>query len=97
MPVSKDDIYRIARLARLELTPQELECLSKDLAQIIAYIDKIQKVDTNGAVPQAPFAKAVSVFREDEIKPSLPKEKALGNAPDNDEDYFRVPKVIGRK
>jgi aspartyl-tRNA(Asn)/glutamyl-tRNA(Gln) amidotransferase subunit C len=95
VPITKDEILKIAALARLELTSRELEKLASELAQIVAYIDQIKQVDTTGIVPRSQFIKAENVFRDDIVKPSLPKEAALGNAPDRDEDYFRVPKVIG--
>ena len=95
MPILKKDIRRAARLARLELTSEEFEKLSKDLAQIIAYIDQIKEVETDGIIPQSLSIRAENIFREDKIKPSLPKIKALRNAPEKDKDYFRVPKVIG--
>ncbi len=95
MPITKDEILKVAALARLELTPQELEKMAVDLAQIVAYVDQIKKINTDGIVPRSQFIKAENVFREDIVKPSLPVEKALGNAPDRDEEYFRVPKVIG--
>jgi len=95
VPILKEDILKVARLARLELTPEELELFSKDLAKIISYIDQLKKVNTDGIVPRNRFIKAENVLREDIVKPSLPKEKALANAPDRDEDFFRVPKVLG--
>ena len=95
MPILKEDILKVARLARLELTPEELELFSKDLAKIISYIDQLKKVNTDGIVPRKRFIKAENMLREDIVKPSLPKEVALANAPDRDEDFFRVPKVLG--
>lgn len=95
MLILKEDICRAAGLARLKLTTEELEKLCRDLAQIIAYIDQIQTVDTDGIIPRSQFIKAENVFREDKIKPSLPKTETLSNAPEKDKDYFRVPKVIG--
>lgn len=94
MPISKDDILRIAALAKLELNPEELESLHHDLTKIISYIDQIRQVDTSGIVPQSQFIKAENVFRDDIVKPSLTKEQALSNAPDKDDDYFRVPRVL---
>ncbi len=94
MPITKDDILKIASLARLELSAGELEKIHKDLVQIISYIEQIQKVNTDGIMPSSQFIKAENVFREDIVKPSLPREKALSNAPDTDGEYFKVPKVL---
>lgn len=95
MPITKNDILKVAALARLDLTPEELDRFSKDLAQILTYVEQIQKVDTEGIVPQSQFIKAENVFRSDSIRPSLPRSEALANAPDRDEEYFRVPRVLG--
>jgi aspartyl-tRNA(Asn)/glutamyl-tRNA(Gln) amidotransferase subunit C len=95
VPITKNDILKVAALARLDLTPEELDRFSKDLAQILTYVEQIQKVDTEGIVPQSQFIKAENVFRSDSIRPSLPRSEALANAPDRDEEYFRVPRVLG--
>lgn len=95
MPITKNDILKIAALARLELTPEELDQLTRDLAQIITYVEQIRQVDTEGIVPRTQFIAKENVFREDVVKPSLPREKALGNAPDHDGVYFKVPRVLG--
>jgi aspartyl-tRNA(Asn)/glutamyl-tRNA(Gln) amidotransferase subunit C len=95
VPVGKEEIRKVARLAHLELTPKELEKLSKELARIIGYIDQIKSIDTSGIVPRSQNLKTENVLREDKAKPSLPKEKALANAPDKDDDFFKVPKVLG--
>jgi len=94
VPISKDDILKIAALAKLELRPEELESLHHDLTQIISYIDQIQQVNTDGIVPQSQFIKAENVFRDDIVTLSLTREEALSNAPDKDDDYFRVPRVL---
>ncbi len=95
MPLSKDQVQHIARLARLSLTPDEVELYTRELGSILNYIDQLQAVDTTGVEPQNQFIKAENVFRADEIRPSLPREVVLRNAPDKDEEYFHVPKVIG--
>jgi aspartyl-tRNA(Asn)/glutamyl-tRNA(Gln) amidotransferase subunit C len=95
VPITKAEILKIAALARLELTPEEVERLTADLARILTYVDQIKQVNTEGIVPRSQFIRAENVFRDDMVKPSLPKDAVLANAPDRDEDYFRVPKVIG--
>ncbi|MCX6826694.1 MAG: Asp-tRNA(Asn)/Glu-tRNA(Gln) amidotransferase subunit GatC [candidate division Zixibacteria bacterium] len=95
MPLTKDDILKVASLARLELTTEELEQLYKDLAQIVVYVDQIKQVNTEGIIPQTQFIKIENVFRNDINRPSLPREKVLGNVPDQDGEYIRVPKVLG--
>jgi len=94
VPISRNDILKIASLARLELTPEELERFHHDLERIISYVEQIQKIDTDGIVSGEQFLKTENVFREDIVKPSLPREKALSNAPDSDGEFIRVPRVL---
>ncbi len=95
MPLSNAQVEHIARLARLNLTPEEIERYTTDLTVILDYIDQLKTVDTEGVEPQNQFVKAENVFREDIAEPSLPRDKALGNAPKQDGEFFLVPKVIG--
>ena len=95
MPLTKEQVEQVAALARLKLSPPEIESFTKDLTVILDYVDQLKSVNTDGLEPKDQFIKAENVFREDEIKPSLSREQALANAPDKDEEFFRVPKVIG--
>jgi aspartyl-tRNA(Asn)/glutamyl-tRNA(Gln) amidotransferase subunit C len=94
MPLSCAQVEHIAKLARLNLSPAEIEKFTHELTVILSYIDQLQSVDTEGVEPQNQFIKAENVFREDIVESSLPRQEALKNAPDRDEEYFRVPKVI---
>lgn len=94
MPLSKEQVEHIAKLARLNLTLEEIEKFTKELTIIVDYFDQLKAVDTEGVGPQSQFIKAENVFREDGVRPSLPRKMALRNAPDSDGEYFRVPKVI---
>jgi aspartyl-tRNA(Asn)/glutamyl-tRNA(Gln) amidotransferase subunit C len=95
MLLSHAQVEHIARLARLNLTPEEIERYTTELTVILDYIDQLKLVNTEGVEPQNQFIKAENVFRDDVAEPSLPREKALGNAPQQDGEYFLVPKVIG--
>lgn len=95
MPLSKAQVEHIARLARLSLTPEEIERYTTELTVILDYIDQLKSVDTEGVEPQNQFITAENVFREDIAEPSLPRDKALANAPQQDGEFFLVPKVIG--
>ena len=95
MPISNDEVKRIARLARLNLSPQEVAKFSKELTVIVDYVGRLNSVDTDGVEPQKQYIKAENVFREDQVRPSLPPQTALANAPQTDGEYFQVPKVIG--
>jgi aspartyl-tRNA(Asn)/glutamyl-tRNA(Gln) amidotransferase subunit C len=91
-----EDVERIARLANLELTRDEKELFTKQLADILAYAEMVQAVDTTG-VPAMAHVNAHGVERDDTPKPSLAMRDAVANAPDGvpDTGLFRVPRVIG--
>ena len=95
MPLSRAQVEHIAKLARLNLTSDEIEKYTRELTVILTYIDQLQSVNTDGVEPQNQFVTAENVFREDIPAKSLPRSDALRNAPDHDEEYFHVPKVIG--
>ena len=99
MPISKDEAHKIAELANLELTEKEKESFSNQLAAIVAYIDQLNELDTSNVKAwqqsHAGYARHSFATREDVVQASLGQEKALENAPDPDEGFFRVPRVIG--
>jgi aspartyl-tRNA(Asn)/glutamyl-tRNA(Gln) amidotransferase subunit C len=90
------DVERIAKLANLELTREEKQLFTKQLADILAYAEMVQAVDTTG-VPATAHVNAHGVERDDAPKPSLPVSDAVANAPDRapGAGLFRVPRVIG--
>jgi aspartyl-tRNA(Asn)/glutamyl-tRNA(Gln) amidotransferase subunit C len=91
------DVERIAALAMLELTAEEKQLFTRQLADILAYAEQVQAVDTSGVAATAHVLAGQRVERADEPQPSLPVEEAIANAPDGDADagLFRVPRVIG--
>lgn len=102
MKVSEKDVRYVADLAHLDLTPEETTRLVKDLGATLAYIDKLNEVDTSNVPPtaQVELPRAESL-RADQTRPSLPREEALGNAAeagvaDGRPAFFKVPKVIER-
>jgi aspartyl-tRNA(Asn)/glutamyl-tRNA(Gln) amidotransferase subunit C len=94
-PLTVADVERIAALAHLELTAEEKELFTRQLADILAYAQQVQAVDTSG-VPATAHLLGERTEREDEPRRSLPLDQALSNAPDADRDagLFRVPRVI---
>ena len=84
----------MARLARIELTPEELQRFAGQLDEILAYVEKLKSAPTEGVPPTSHVLPLADVFREDETQPSLPVDAALSNAPDREGPFFRVPKVI---
>lgn len=95
MSVSKDEVYYVANLARLQLKDDEAESLQKDMNNILGYIETLNELDTADIEPLEHVTEIVSTkFREDQAGKPLDHEEALKNAPDADSDYFRVPRVI---
>jgi aspartyl-tRNA(Asn)/glutamyl-tRNA(Gln) amidotransferase subunit C len=97
MAVTKKDVEKIAELARLKFTDEELENFTPQMNEILSYMDKLNELDTENVKPLSHPVEQTNVFREDELKPSISTEDALKNAPAKDEHHFRVPKVIGDK
>ncbi len=99
MPISKEEVTKIAALSNLALTPEETESFSVQLAGIVAYIDQLSELDTADmkAWQQRSAGDATTSYasREDRLAPSLGTDVALSNAPDPDLGHFGVPKVIG--
>ncbi len=95
MPLSEQQLERIALLSRLRLTPAEIDEFTSELEAILAYFSQVQSLDTEGVEPQTRrFATAENVFREDQVTASLPVREALRNAPGHDGEFFVIPRVI---
>lgn len=94
MQITQQDVEKVAQLARLAVTAAEKETFAKQLTQILAHVDKLNRYDTRGIEPTATVMGQVNVFREDLVRPSLSSEKALANAPERETDGFVVPKII---
>lgn len=94
MEISKEEVERVAKLARLEITEAEKEIFSKHLSSILTYMDKLKTLNTEGVEPTATVLGQTNVFREDKARPSLPAEEALANAPESGEGFFVVPRII---
>lgn len=88
------DITQVAHLARLKLSPEETELFQKQLADVLAYAEKLREVDVSGLQTSAHVSPVFDVFREDEARPGLSPAEALGNAPRQANDLFVVPKVV---
>jgi len=95
MALTKHDVEHVARLARLEITEAEKEAFTKQLSDILTYVEQLNTWDTKGVEPTATVLEQANVFREDKSRPSLSVEKALANAPESEEHYFAVPRIIG--
>lgn len=94
MSIDRKTVENVAKLARLQLSGEELDRYGRQLGAILDYIAKLEKLDVAGLEPLAHAVDAGNVFREDAPRPSLPREAALQNAPEKTEDFFVVPKII---
>ena len=97
MAVTKKDVEKIAELARLKFSDEELGSFTPQMNEILSYMDKLNELDTENVEPLSHPVEQKNVFRDDEMKPSIPIKEALKNAPSKDEHHFIVPKVIGNK
>jgi len=94
MASAEIDVKYVAHLARLALTPEEEKKLSAQLGSILGYIEKLRELDVSNVEPTAHAVPMVNVTRPDEIRPSLPHEDALRNAPKKGGGLFIVPKIV---
>ncbi len=96
--IDKQIVKHVALLSRLSLDDKELELYSRQLASILAYIRKLNEIDTKDVQPTSHALSTLkNVFRKDVLKPSLNVEEVLKNAPSRDGDFFRVPQIIEGK
>jgi len=95
--LTRDDAARIAALAQLDLSEDELDLLARQLGDILGYAEQVRQIDTAGVVPTASVVTRHAADRADELQPSLDRDAALANAPDPalDAGLFKVPRVIG--
>jgi len=95
MPITKKDIRHIAELARLKLADEEIDTFTNQFGNILSYIERLNRVDTENIAPMSHPSQMINAFRDDIVVPSIPTERALSNAPERDENAFIVPKVVG--
>jgi aspartyl-tRNA(Asn)/glutamyl-tRNA(Gln) amidotransferase subunit C len=93
--VTIKDVEHVAELARLAFSDEEKQKLMKELNSILEYMEQLNSLDTSNVEPLSHVIELNNVFRDDTLKPTLPREEALKNAPAKTEKFFKVPKVIG--
>ncbi len=87
------DVEHVAKLARLELTEEEKELYTKQLGDVLKYVDQMNEVDTSNIKPMAQVVDLVNVMREDVVHYDVTKEALMSNAPEEENGYFKVPKI----
>ncbi len=94
MAATPIDVKYVAHLARLQLTPEEEQKFGAQLGQVLGYIEKLNQLDVSQVEPTAHAVPLVNVTRTDEVRPSLPHDEALRNAPSKSNGLFLVPKIV---
>jgi aspartyl-tRNA(Asn)/glutamyl-tRNA(Gln) amidotransferase subunit C len=94
MAAAEIDVKYVAHLARLRLTPAEEQKFGEQLGHILGYVEKLKELDVTGVEPTAHAFPIVNVTRADEVRPSIPNEDALRNAPAQANGLFLVPKIV---
>ncbi len=92
--IDQAEVRKVAKLARLELTEREVEEFTSQLGAILDYVNKMNALNTEAVEPLAHCLPISNCLREDNRSASLSTEQALANAPDRDEDFFKVPKIL---
>ncbi|MBV8076895.1 MAG: Asp-tRNA(Asn)/Glu-tRNA(Gln) amidotransferase subunit GatC [Planctomycetaceae bacterium] len=94
MTLTIDEVAKVALLARLRLSPEELQRFTGQLNSIVDFVAQLQALDTRDVEPLAHGIEVRNVFRDDVLGPALPREKALANAPERNDEGFLVPAVL---
>jgi aspartyl-tRNA(Asn)/glutamyl-tRNA(Gln) amidotransferase subunit C len=94
MALTPDTVRQVAHLARLALSDAEVELFTRQLNDILSYVEKLNELDTRDVPPMAHVLELNNAFRADEVTASLPLDEALANAPDQQRHSFAAPKII---
>lgn len=95
MSLSRQDVEKVSLLARLRLSPAELDTMTPQLGKIVQFIEQLGELDTANVRPMAHALDMHNVFAADEVRPSLDRSASLANSPKHDDECFRVPAVLG--
>lgn len=94
MSITVKDVQHVAKLARLQLSPEEEATFTEQMNAILQYAEKLNELDTENVKPTTHVLQVSNVMREDVVKESLSQEEALLNAPDEEDGHFKVPAVL---
>jgi len=94
MSISREEVLHVAHLARLEFSEKEVELFTSQSADILDYVAQLNELDTSNVEPTYHAIPLSNVFREDKVKDSFPVDEILSNAPEREDGFFVVPKVI---
>ena len=94
MKVTPETLHKIAHLARLEVRPEEESELINSLNGVLTWMEQLNEIDTTGVEPLTHISAETNVLREDVVRNHPPRQQALANAPQHDDQFFEVPKVL---
>jgi len=94
MKITKDEVLKVAALARLDIDDTAIEPFAEQISTILDYVDTLNNVDTEGVPGTSHAISLTNAFREDELQEHLERDRALDNAPEKEEGVFTVPRVI---
>jgi aspartyl-tRNA(Asn)/glutamyl-tRNA(Gln) amidotransferase subunit C len=94
MSITVKDVQHVAKLARLQLSPEEEATFTEQMNAILQYAEKLNELDTENVKPTTHVLQVSNVMREDAVKESLSQEEALLNAPEDEDGHFKVPAVL---
>lgn len=94
MKITEEEVRRVAHLARLELSGEEISRMTGQLDAILRYVAKLDELDTTGVPTTTHTQDVINAFRDDVVRPSLPRELALANGPNQNGESFVVPRII---
>jgi aspartyl-tRNA(Asn)/glutamyl-tRNA(Gln) amidotransferase subunit C len=95
MPLTREDVQKVSLLGRLLLSEEELDRMTEQLGQVVAYVESLAEVNTGDVEPMAHALDISNVFAADELCPSLDRDAALAAAPHHDREFYLVPAVLG--
>ena len=95
MSLTRAEVAKVSLLGRLRLSKEELDVMTSQLGQVVAYVEQLAELNTEHVTPMAHAVEMHNVFADDQARPSLDRELALSNAPKRDAECYRVPAVLG--
>jgi aspartyl-tRNA(Asn)/glutamyl-tRNA(Gln) amidotransferase subunit C len=95
MSLTREEVEKVSLLARLRLSPAELDTMTEQLSQIVEYVEQLSQLDTENVEPMAHAIDVANVFADDQPRDSFDREAMFGNAPSRDDECYLVPAVLG--
>ncbi len=95
--IDREQVHKVAHLARLELTPTEEEQLTTELGSILEYVEQLKELDTEAVQPTTRAIDVSNITRPDALEPYENRDEILASAPEQDGEFFRVPKILSQE